>query len=97
MSYSGPQFTYERNLDLDTQGISFVNAKYVRFQLMATHFPGLIGVIVFYLVILGVGLYAAWKNSKMRKEAEEQVSAEDVILAKRNINLFVGVMTMTGE
>jgi len=56
---------------------------------------GLIGVIVFYLVILGVGLYAAWKNRKLRQEADEEVSAEDVILAKRNINLFVGVMTMT--
>ena len=52
---------------------------------------------MFYLVILGVGLYAAWKNKKMRREAEEAESAEDVILAKRNINLFVGVMTMTGR
>lgn len=52
---------------------------------------GLIGVIVFYLVILGVGLYAAWKNHK----PDEDATAEDVILAKRNINLFVGVMTMT--
>ena len=48
--------------------------------------------IVFYLVILGVGLYAAWKNHK----PDEDATAEDVILAKRNINLFVGVMTMTG-
>jgi len=56
---------------------------------------GLIGVIVFYLVILAVGLYAAWKNRKLREEAKENVTAEDVILAKRNINLFVGVMTMT--
>ena len=51
---------------------------------------GLIGVIVFYLVILGVGLWAAWKNKKMREQANESVTAEDVILAKRNINLFVG-------
>ena len=61
-----------------------------------THLSGLIGVIVFYLVILAVGLYAAWKNRKLREEAKENVTAEDVILAKRNINLFVGVMTMTG-
>ena len=44
-----------------------------------------------------MGLYAAWKNRKLRQEADEEVSAEDVILAKRNINLFVGVMTMTGK
>ena len=57
---------------------------------------GLIGVIIFYLVILAVGLFAAWRNRKMRLQADQQVSAEDVILAKRNINLFVGIMTMTG-
>ena len=57
---------------------------------------GLVGVIVFYAVILLVGLFAAWQNRRMRLDADEEINAEDVILAKRNINLFVGIMTMTG-
>jgi len=49
---------------------------------------GLIAIIVFYLAVLLVGLYAGWK-----KRGEEQ-NQEQVMLAGRDIGLFVGVMTM---
>ena len=55
------------------------------------HIPGLIGIIVFYLLILVVGILAA-RKSKSWKEAD----SEDVMLAGRDIGLFVGIFSMTG-
>jgi len=49
---------------------------------------GLIAIIVFYLAVLLVGLYAGWKK---RGEVQDQ---EQVMLAGRDIGLFVGVLTM---
>lgn len=54
--------------------------------------PGIIAIVVFYLLILGVGLWAA-KKTKRETELSE---SEDVMLAGRNIGLAVGVFTMTG-
>lgn len=48
---------------------------------------GLVAIIVFYLLILFVGLWAA----RRRKEGEEEA-----MLAGRSIGLFVGTFTMTG-
>ena len=48
---------------------------------------GVVSVVVFYLVILAAGLWAA----RRRKEGEEEA-----ILAGRNIGIFVGIFTMTG-
>ncbi|XP_022098249.1 high-affinity choline transporter 1-like [Acanthaster planci] len=55
---------------------------------MAVHWGGVIAIIVFYLLILGVGLWAA-RKSKGKNDSE------DVMLAGRNIGLFVGIFTMT--
>ncbi len=60
---------------------------------MAVHIPGMIAIIVFYLLILGVGLWAARKT----KSKKGGTSSEDVMLAGRNIGLFVGCFTMTGN
>lgn len=49
---------------------------------------GLVGIIFFYLIVLLVGLYAGWKK---RREEQNQ---EQVMLAGRDIGLFVGVLTM---
>ena len=57
---------------------------------MGVHIPGLIAVILFYVLILLVGLWAARKS---RGKAD----SEDVMLAGRNIGLMVGVFTMTGR
>lgn len=48
---------------------------------------GLVAIIVFYLLILFVGLWAA----RRRKEGEEEA-----MLAGRSIGIFVGTFTMTG-
>jgi len=52
---------------------------------------GLLSVILFYLLILGVGMWAARKKS----DAEGVTEEEEVMLAGRNIGMFVGVFTMT--
>jgi len=51
---------------------------------------GLVSVIVFYIMILVIGLYASWKNKSLSSE-----DSEDVFLAGRSIGLFVGMFTMT--
>ncbi|KAL7647381.1 UNVERIFIED_CONTAM: hypothetical protein RMT77_000977 [Armadillidium vulgare] len=51
--------------------------------------PGLIGIIIFYLLILGIGIYAGWKRKKRGNDPEE------VMLAGRSIGFFVGILTMT--
>ena len=56
---------------------------------MAVSWGGVVAIIIFYLLILGVGLWAA-RKSKGSKGPEE------IMLASRNIGLFVGIFTMTG-
>jgi len=51
---------------------------------------GLVGVIVFYVVILVIGVIASWRSKSWKSE-----NSEDVMIAGRNIGLFVGVFTMT--
>lgn len=57
---------------------------------MAVNVPGLVAVIVFYVLILALGLWAARKN-------KGETKSENIMLAGRNINLFVGMFTMTGK
>lgn len=49
---------------------------------------GLVAIIVFYLLILLVGMWAARKSTG--------TDTDDVMLAGRNIGVFVGIFTMTG-
>ena len=49
---------------------------------------GVVAIVVFYLLILLVGLWAA----RRRKEGEEEA-----MLAGRSIGIFVGTFTMTGK
>ncbi|XP_071529907.1 high-affinity choline transporter 1-like [Panulirus ornatus] len=51
--------------------------------------PGLAGIIVFYFLILAIGVYAAWKRRNKGGDSDE------VMLAGRSIGPFVGVLTMT--
>ena len=60
---------------------------------MAIHIPGLIAIIIFYLLILLVGLWAGRKA----KQTGADANTESVMLAGRNIGLLVGVFTMTGK
>ncbi|KAI3381397.1 hypothetical protein SNEBB_005192 [Seison nebaliae] len=54
---------------------------------MVLHWGGIISIVVFYVLILAVGIWAGRKS----KGATE----EEVMLAGRNIGLFVGMFTMT--
>ncbi|CAG9766806.1 unnamed protein product [Ceutorhynchus assimilis] len=50
---------------------------------------GVISIVLFYIVILAVGVWAG------RKKEAGNDSEEEVMLAGRNIGLFVGIFTMT--
>lgn len=52
---------------------------------------GVISIILFYVLILAVGIWAG------RKKPPGNDSEEEVMLAGRSIGLFVGIFTMTGE
>lgn len=51
---------------------------------------GVISIVFFYCLILMVGLWAGKKKHTGNSE-------EEVMLAGRNIGLFVGIFTMTGK
>ena len=55
--------------------------------------PGLVSIIVFYLIVLFIGIWAGWKQRKSQMTSDQ----ETVMLAGRNIGLFVGVLTMGGR
>ena len=53
---------------------------------------GLVAIVIFYLLILGVGIWAAKKKPDTGED-----DADDVMLAGRSIGIFVGIFTMTGN
>lgn len=58
--------------------------------------PGLVSIIIFYLLILLIGVIAAWiKNKNTRQAQSTEEETNEVILAGRNIGMFVGCFTMT--
>ncbi|XP_078021929.1 high-affinity choline transporter 1-like [Epinephelus lanceolatus] len=61
---------------------------------MAIHIPGLIMMVIFYLLVLGTGIWASVKSKKMEKTALNGW-IEVSFLANRRVNLVVGVFTMT--
>lgn len=63
---------------------------------MTIHVEGLVAIAVFYLLILFVGIWAAWKN-KHTGEAEGTDRSETIMVGGRDIGLFVGGFTMTGK
>ena len=60
---------------------------------MSVFIGGLISIIVFYALILGVGIWAGRKQ----KSTEKEPDTEEIMLAGRNIGLVVGIFTMTGN
>lgn len=51
---------------------------------------GVVSIVLFYILILAVGIWAG------RKKEAGNDSEEEVMLAGRSIGLFVGIFTMTG-
>ena len=65
---------------------------------MALNVLGIWSVAVFYLLILLVGIGAAWiqKRRGRRRSDSNSQPQEDIMLASRNLSLVAGVFTMTG-
>ncbi|XP_072301216.1 high-affinity choline transporter 1-like [Eucyclogobius newberryi] len=61
---------------------------------MAFHAEGLVAIIIFYVLILFVGIWAAWKNKNSGVTADGDRS-ESIMVGGRDIGLFVGGFTMT--
>lgn len=59
---------------------------------MGVYVTGVIGVILFYIAVLGVGVWAA--AFKRRKAAESQ---NDMMLANRALSPLLGVFTLIGN
>ena len=56
---------------------------------------GIASIGVFYLCILAIGLFAAWKKKKRVRGYENQ--SERAMVGERDIGLFVLSFTMTGD
>ncbi|KAM7002990.1 high affinity choline transporter 1-like [Tautogolabrus adspersus] len=61
---------------------------------MAVDVPGLVAVVFFYIVILVIGIWASRKSKKVEKTCAGSKS-EVAMVGGRNINVLVGVFTMT--
>ena len=72
-----------------TSLIAFQSSRHRKSLNMADiNIAGVVAIIVFYLLILGIGLWAA----RRRKEGEEEA-----MLAGRSIGMLVGTFTLTGN
>lgn len=61
---------------------------------MALNIPGVLAVVLFYILILGTGVWASRKSRRAERKSDGD-RTEVVLLGDRNINLLVGVFTMT--
>ncbi|KAG8012624.1 High affinity choline transporter 1 [Nibea albiflora] len=62
--------------------------------IMAVNVPGLVAVVIFYIIILLMGIWASRKSKKVEKTFVGSKS-EVAIVGGRNISVLVGVFTMT--
>ncbi|XP_034544268.1 high-affinity choline transporter 1-like [Notolabrus celidotus] len=61
---------------------------------MALNIPGVVAVVLFYILILGTGMWAAQKSRRAERKSSGD-RTEVVLLGDRDINLVVGIFTMT--
>lgn len=54
------------------------------------HVPSLVSMICFYLVILGIGIFASWRSKTLRNPA-----SDDLMVAGRKVGPVIGIFTMT--
>ncbi|KAK9537437.1 hypothetical protein VZT92_005055 [Zoarces viviparus] len=59
---------------------------------MAIHVEGIVAIVIFYVLILFVGIWAAWKNKSSGVGVDQ---SERIMVGGRDIGLFVGGFTMT--
>ncbi|XP_014877975.1 high-affinity choline transporter 1-like isoform X2 [Poecilia latipinna] len=62
---------------------------------MALNIPGVTVMVLFYLLVLGIGIWASVKSKKEAKKGRGD-KTEMALLGNRGINLAVGIFTMTG-
>lgn len=60
---------------------------------MSMFIGGVISIVIFYILILSVGIWAGRKQ----KSTEKNPDTEEIMLAGRNIGTIVGIFTMTGN
>ena len=63
---------------------------------MALNVPGLVVMALFYVLILATGIWASMRSKKEEKKCKGD-GMEITLLAGRNINLLVGIFTLTGR
>ncbi|XP_068604348.1 high-affinity choline transporter 1-like [Brachionichthys hirsutus] len=61
---------------------------------MAVNIPGVIVMVVFYLLVLGTGVWASFKSKKKQKKSAA-TGMDMALLGNRSINWVVGIFTMT--
>ncbi|KAL6117560.1 uncharacterized protein ACO6RY_15318 [Pungitius sinensis] len=61
---------------------------------MSLNVPGLVVMVLFYLLVLGTGIWASVKSKRMQKSSQGD-QTEITLLGNRGISLVVGVFTMT--
>ncbi|XP_070684212.1 high-affinity choline transporter 1-like [Pempheris klunzingeri] len=61
---------------------------------MALNIPGVVAVVLFYILILGTGVWAARKSRNVERRSHADTT-EIVLLGDRRISLLVGIFTMT--
>ncbi|KAF3841687.1 hypothetical protein F7725_023638, partial [Dissostichus mawsoni] len=63
---------------------------------MAVNIPGVAVMMFFYLLVLGIGIWASFKSKREAKKGTGD-KTEMALLGNRGINLVVGIFTMTGD
>ncbi|XP_044061129.1 high-affinity choline transporter 1-like isoform X2 [Siniperca chuatsi] len=61
---------------------------------MSLNVPGLVLMVLFYLLVLGTGIWASMKSKRVQKNSQAD-RTETTLLGNRGISLAVGVFTMT--
>lgn len=64
---------------------------------MALDIPALVMMVVFYMLVLGIGIFASVKSKKLKEASANSGQLEVTFLANRGVSVTVGVFTMTGE
>ncbi|KAJ4921065.1 hypothetical protein JOQ06_026036, partial [Pogonophryne albipinna] len=61
---------------------------------MAVNWPGLVSIGVFYIIVLGTGIWASRKSKREEKKCSGNRS-EVAMVGGRNLNIYVSIFTMT--
>lgn len=65
-------------------------------QKMATNWLGLLSIVVFYIIILAIGIWAS-RKSKLEEKKCTGNRSEVAMVGGRNLNIWVSICTTTGK